>query len=290
MPTSNSILIVDDEKPILDTYQFYLGMAASNVEIGPQQPAVIRSSRSSRLAKADPGRASEYRILVACTGESAVEIVEKEKEEGRRIAAAFFDMKMPGGIDGIETIRRIRLIDADILCTVVTAYQDSSIDDINQLFLPNHEDHWDYLNKPFTEAEIRQKARNMVSSWRGRRREEAQRRKLDVAASENRRLYCDLKALNADLEERVVARTFDLDRANTTLRSKTDELEVLVASLQETKHKLGHQERLAVVGRLAATVAHEIKQPLCLCIGELARIIGTGRTERLRGRGRAREH
>ncbi|MBI3544566.1 MAG: HAMP domain-containing histidine kinase [Deltaproteobacteria bacterium] len=51
----------------------------------------------------------------------------------------------------------------------VTAYQDRSVQDINQLFGPKFKDQWDYLNKPFTQGEIIQKARQMTGAWNRKR-------------------------------------------------------------------------------------------------------------------------
>ncbi len=169
---NDTVLVVDDEPSILEAYTLYLDP--------PQAPTVFRSSRGAgrprEEARAAPPR---YRLLRAQSGEEAIELVRREAEAGRRIAAGFFDIKMPGGLDGLETIRAVRAIDPDILCTVVTAYNDRSVDDIARYFPAERQDEWDYLNKPFTEGEIQQKARNLVSSWLRRRREEAQRHDLE---------------------------------------------------------------------------------------------------------------
>lgn len=84
LPWNNSILCVDDERGILETYKKILTHA-------------------------------EKSLLLASSGEKAIEIARKELNFGRQIAAGFFDMEMPGGIDGQETIRRILQLDNQML-------------------------------------------------------------------------------------------------------------------------------------------------------------------------------
>lgn len=168
------LLIVDDERGILDSYQHYLG--ASPIQ------TVVKSARYTHR----PSRQIKetYRLLLADTGEKAVDLVVREYQAGREIQAGFFDMKMPGGIDGLETIRRIRKIDENIYCVIVTAYQDRSLDEIGRVF-GRANNHWDYLNKPFTGNEIIQKARNAIAFWTSRKRHETVIREMEAT---NRKL------------------------------------------------------------------------------------------------------
>lgn len=161
--TNNRIICVDDEKDIVQAYVDFLAPAATGT---PK----VSSRGAPAAAPAAAATTAGYEILKAYSGEEALALVKSELAAGRRIAGGFFDVKMEGGIDGIQTIQELWKIDPTINCTIVTAYQDRSVQDINQLFGPSHQDQWDYLNKPFTQGEIVQKARQMTSSWN--RREE----------------------------------------------------------------------------------------------------------------------
>ena len=72
-------------------------------------------------------------------------------------------MRMPGGMDGLETIRELRKADPDILCAVVTAYTDRSIVQIGDAF--DSADDWIYFSQPFNKGELQQAAYHLVSSY-----------------------------------------------------------------------------------------------------------------------------
>ena len=176
MNGNNRILIVDDESEARSGYVQFLNPT--------KQSAVRRSSRSRSADQSSPSvpkpssSGPEFEILEASTGEEAVALFKKEKNEGRPIAAGFFDVKLGPGIDGLEVIRQIKSIDEDILCVVVTAYQDRSVEDIGDFFGENFKDRWDFLTKPFTQGEIVQKARQMVASWNRKKQLEITQKQL----------------------------------------------------------------------------------------------------------------
>lgn len=159
-----NILMVDDESSILDAYRTILS------------PPKLKTSRRA------PGTASqqqsEYQLFFAESGERAVQIYQEQLEKGDPIAVGFFDMIMPGGIDGAETIRQIREIEPSILCVIVTAYTDRDPKDIRQLF--DDQSTWIYMNKPFNDGEINQLAENMVFGWNLRKENESYRLHLET--------------------------------------------------------------------------------------------------------------
>ncbi|MFH1146894.1 MAG: diguanylate cyclase [Pseudomonadota bacterium] len=171
LPWNSSILCVDDEPGIIDAYR-------NTLKPREESSGAVQGLLSQRRERRKGGQSEcarerkriSYELFTASSGEEAVEIVRKELAEGRRIAAGFFDMAMPGGIDGGETIRRIIEIDRQMLCAVVTAYTDRSPDQIGTIFA--RQDDWLYFNKPFSAGEVRQTAYHMVTAWNQRRREQ----------------------------------------------------------------------------------------------------------------------
>ncbi len=65
----------------------------------------------------------------------------------------------------------------------------------------------------------------------------------------------EIRALNAELERRVEERTEDLLKANEELRN-------VLANLSKTQERLLQAEKLSVLGRLSAGIAHELNTPL----------------------------
>ncbi len=90
----------------------------------------------------------------------------------------------------------------------------------------------------------------------------------------------ELKVLNQGLEEKVLDRTVDLNNSNAKLKDslinleeKQSELEEMNAILEEqvemierTQGKLVEAEKMASLGRMVSSLAHELNTPLGICV------------------------
>ncbi|MBN22903.1 MAG: hypothetical protein CL678_16575 [Bdellovibrionaceae bacterium] len=150
------VLVLDDEKEAVEGYVSFLK---------GEEKKKMRSSSRMKIENSENSEIKRFEVFSAYTGEEALSIVESQLKKNEPIAAGFFDVKLGAGMDGLSTLKEVWKKDPRLHAAIVTAYHDRSIDEIDKLFDSKLQDQWDYLNKPFTQAEIVQKARQMTSAW-----------------------------------------------------------------------------------------------------------------------------
>lgn len=104
-----------------------------------------------------------FQIKTASQGLEGIEYIEKAVAEGRPYAVVFVDVRMPPGLDGIETIKRIWKIDPDIQTVICTAFSDYSWEEtVAELGVG---DNLLILKKPYDNAAVRQLACALAKKW-----------------------------------------------------------------------------------------------------------------------------
>ena len=151
---NNRVLVVDDQQDIHDDF---VEMLKPN---GRQSTDALASVFTTEEAKSF---LPEFALSHAMSGEEACQLVASSKEANQPIAVAYIDIRMPPGIDGIETIRRIRAVDRDIEIVIMTAYTDKSLPEIIHDMELLHKVL--YIRKPFTHEEIQQITLSLVGKW-----------------------------------------------------------------------------------------------------------------------------
>ena len=151
---NNRVLIVDDQQDIHDDF---VEMLKSN---GRRSTDALASAFTT---EEDKPFLPEFEITHAMSGEEACQLVASSKEANQPIAVAYIDIRMPPGIDGIETTRRIRAVDRDIEIVIMTAYTDKSLPEIVHDMELLHKVL--YIRKPFTYEEIQQITLSLVGKW-----------------------------------------------------------------------------------------------------------------------------
>lgn len=218
------ILIVEDEIDIADAYTDILGQKAENVS------PIRRSSRSAAKTQESPGAGTKspgYEVTVAPDAEMALAHVKKALKDNKPFALGFFDVLLGKGKDGVELFKEIHDIDPNMIGVFVTAYNDRSVDSINEYLGEDVANQWDYLNKPFTEGEILQKARNSTGVWNLRKEKRESENEL---AEANRRLMDSERKSSVAAVARGVGHEFGnilvqiMGRAELSMNGNEDEM------------------------------------------------------------------
>lgn len=157
---ANKILFVDDDKEIL---QNYLAMFTKKKESNSSEQLNDLFGNNNIDTKTASCRFVDYEVEVADQGAKAVEIAKKAFHEGTPFKVAFIDMRMPPGIDGKETAKRLRELDPSLEIVIVTAYSDHDLNTlVNDI---GHPDKLLYIKKPFDPVEIKQCALSLTTKW-----------------------------------------------------------------------------------------------------------------------------
>ena len=141
------ILVVDDHPAIHHDFERVLAA-------GPSAAFdVLEAELFARPVQAAPPR---YVLATADQGDQAVAMVRAALDRGEPFDLAFVDARMPPGIDGIETVRRLWAHDATLHVVLCTAYADYQWEDIERAI--GITDRFLILKKPFDPLEVRQLA------------------------------------------------------------------------------------------------------------------------------------
>jgi PleD family two-component response regulator len=171
------ILCVDDEEGIL---------------------AALRQQLSARFG-------SECDIAVAKNAREALDLMEDLQQDGEHLAVVIADQIMPGmkGVELLEEVHRRSPHTVKILLTG-QAGLDAVVYAINKAGLDQ------YIPKPWDEPDLRLTIQNFLSRFRLERERAELLRELQTKNAE-------LATLNSSLEEKVVARTKELENLNVRL-------------------------------------------------------------------------
>jgi diguanylate cyclase (GGDEF)-like protein len=156
------ILIVDDEPSMHDSYRQSFAPAAGGDRSGALGAlAADLFGDDAPAAPADDGVAFE--LVHTMQGLDAVAEIEASLTTETPFAVAFIDVRMPPGIDGKETAKRIRALDPEINLVIVTGFSDFSPIEISREAGPA--DKIFYIAKPFEVAEVVQTATALGKRW-----------------------------------------------------------------------------------------------------------------------------
>jgi two-component system cell cycle sensor histidine kinase/response regulator CckA len=188
--TPPRILVIDDNVAIHEDFQKILA--------GKSAPASHLNRVEAELF-GEPAKGAKrtfFRIDCASQGQEALALVERSLAANDPFAMAFVDIRMPPGLDGIETIERIWQICPDLQAVICTAYSDYSWDEIINRF--GHTDNLLILKKPFETVEVLQLAHALTKKWAFGRQARLRLEDLERMVQER------TQKLQEEIEERTV--------------------------------------------------------------------------------------
>ncbi len=150
---NHRILAIDDDESVLDTYRvIFSGEDMIDSNLNDLYQDIGESPESTKTV---------FNLTTASNGETGIEYARHYKENNTPFALAFIDMRMPNGIDGLETAKQLRKIDNQLYIVIVSAYSDHDFDTIRNAL----DQRVIYISKPFHHIEIEQIAFHHCNSW-----------------------------------------------------------------------------------------------------------------------------
>jgi CheY-like chemotaxis protein len=148
--THRRILVVDDNESIHNDFRKILSQPSKSEDAFLAASAELFGEET--VPKSSPG----FELGFASQGEEAMKLVRSGLENGCPYAMAFMDVRMPPGLDGIETTARIWEIDPDLQVVICSAFSDYSYEQI--IAKLGCSDRFVILKKPFERIEALQLA------------------------------------------------------------------------------------------------------------------------------------
>ena len=113
------ILVVDDNPAIQKDFQKIFA-ASRSLSVPSEAESILFGDVPEATSRVD------FRLESAMQGLDALAMVRESIDQGNPYALAFVDVRMPPGINGIETTHGIWEIDAHVQVVICTAYSDHS--------------------------------------------------------------------------------------------------------------------------------------------------------------------
>ncbi|HZY15202.1 MAG TPA: response regulator [Ramlibacter sp.] len=194
------ILLVDDNPAIHVDFRKILG--------GNQDHAALEATEAL-LFGAAPKVRPQFSLHSAYQGAQAVEAVRAALAAGMPFALAFVDMRMPPGIDGMETIEQMWRVDPRLQVVICTAFSEHPWHEVLERLQVG--DRLLVVKKPFDLIEVLQLARTLTIKWALARQAERRDAELEQTLLQLRRSEAALRQAVRDLESFAHSAAHDLE-------------------------------------------------------------------------------
>jgi signal transduction histidine kinase len=234
LTASSRLLIVDDNPAIHEDIRKILA-------VRNEVSASFLQAKSELFGPGTPPRVPrvQFEIQSAYQGQDAVRMAEEARRAGNPFALAFVDVRMPPGLDGVETIGLLWKSCPDLQVVIVTAYSDYSWDAIFDRL--GRLENLVILKKPFDNIEVLQLASALTEKWH-------------LARAMERHLE--------ELDGIVESRTEELRAANEQLRLEMEERLRAEEAARGAEVRFLQAQKMESLGRMAGGIAHDMNNVL----------------------------
>lgn len=213
-----AILVVDDDPRQISAYQSLFP---------PQAETGAALSILAQLVDAKPQAENAnppptFSLLTAQQGDEAVAVFAVSLKTNQPVRVAFIDMRMPPGMNGLQTAEKLRELDSCVYIVIVTAYTDVDMTNISEVL---QEDVL-FVRKPFQAEEVMQIARNFCQAWARDRELTRLKAQLEQNAECNlyeAALYEVTQGVLADMADKINAQSGLLTYLSTQFKVKAEQ-------------------------------------------------------------------
>lgn len=186
----NHILLVDDNESIHQDIETILSSSFGKLD---QELKGIEDELFGNPSDQEENTLEqvEYEIDHAYQGEEAYSMVEEAEEAGNPYSLIFMDVRMPPGMDGIKTIKKIWSKYPYIEMVICTAYSDYSLDEIIQNL--GATDKLLFIKKPFDATALKQMALTQTTKWQLQQESISYTERLEEEVEQRTKQYRQMK-------------------------------------------------------------------------------------------------
>ena len=152
------VLVADDDELVLDCYR----NAFNEGEPSSHEETIVELEAELFDAVEDTPEQPKFEIVACTQGDDAISLAREAANDGAPFDVVILDVRMPPGIDGVETGSRIRAFDAEVEIIFVSGFSDVPLEELQRRVPPPIKLH--YFNKPLSFSQLAHDVASMVKT------------------------------------------------------------------------------------------------------------------------------